>query len=259
MTPGRKRLAAARHARHEPPALPESAKAAGGTIYRCHARKVHRRCKESADAELRTSNICPGVSRSSSRPARVCAPRLHSLHACVSDSGYLRSRLQVRHVTSEESERLRALRLRALASDPEAFGGTYAEAQSRPPEEWRQRAALSEDGASQRTFVVSDEGDRWLGMALVRLREEGPGLAGLNAMWVAPEARGRGAAKLLGDACAAWAAQQGCAELTLGIFAGNIRARRAYEAAGFVFTHDMMWNRPDGTTVGVQRMSRRLP
>ena len=170
----------------------------------------------------------------------------------------LSGRLHVRHVTADESERLRELRLRALATDPDAFGGTHAEALSHPLEEWRQRAALSEDGTSQRTFVVVGEDDKWLGMALVRLREEDPGLAALNAMWVGPEARGRGAAKLLGDACAAWATQRGCAELTLGIFTANVRARRAYEAAGFVFTHDLTWTRPDGTAVDVQRMTRVL-
>jgi GNAT superfamily N-acetyltransferase len=166
--------------------------------------------------------------------------------------------LRIRYVTSDDSERLRELRLRALATDPEAFSSTYAEASSHPLEEWKQRAAFSEAGALQRTFVVAGEEDTWLGMALVRLREEDPGLAALNAMWVAPEARGKGAAKLLGDACATWAAQHGCAELTLGIFTGNVRARRAYEAAGFVFTQDITWTRPDGTTVEVQRMTRAL-
>ena len=161
-------------------------------------------------------------------------------------------------MTSTESERLRALRLRALATDPEAFSSTYAEASSRPLEEWQHRAAFSEAGTLQRTFVVAGEDDTWLGMALVRLRKEDPGVAALNAMWVAPEARGAGAAKLLGDACAMGAAQHGCAELTLGIFAGNVRARRAYEAAGFVFTQEISWIRPDGTTADVQRMTRML-
>lgn len=176
----------------------------------------------------------------------------------MSDTGLTSSCLRVRHVTSDESGRLRELRLRALATDPEAFSSTHAEALSHPLEEWRQRAALSESGASQRTFVVVGEDDRWLGMALVRLREEDPAVAALNAMWVAPEARGARAAKRLGDSCAEWATQRGCAELTLGIFTGNVRARRAYEAAGFVFTQDITWTRPDGSRVDVQRMTRML-
>ena len=52
-------------------------------------------------------------------------------------------------------------------------------------------------------------------------------------MWVAPEARGGGAAGLLCEACAAWAALRGCRELTLTVVIENDPARRAYEAAGF--------------------------
>jgi len=96
-------------------------------------------------------------------------------------------------------------------------------------------------------------------MALVRLRDEDPGLAGLNAMWVAPAARGTGAAQLLCDACAAWASEHGCEELIVGLFSGNVRARRAYEAAGFVLVEDRTWTRPDGATFDVQRMTRLLP
>jgi len=60
-------------------------------------------------------------------------------------------------VIAGEHERLRELRLRALATDPEAFGGSYAEALAHPREEWEQRAALSEQGDVQRTFVVVAE------------------------------------------------------------------------------------------------------
>jgi RimJ/RimL family protein N-acetyltransferase len=52
-------------------------------------------------------------------------------------------------------------------------------------------------------------------------------------MWVAPEARGQHAATILCDACAAWAAEQRCAQLMLTVVVGNHRARRAFEVAGF--------------------------
>lgn len=161
-------------------------------------------------------------------------------------------------MTADDHERLRELRLRALVTDPDAFGERYAGALLHPPEEWKQRAALSGDGASQRTFVLVAEPDEWLGMALVRVTDEDPGVAALNGMWVAPEIRGSRAAKLLCDACAAWAAEHDCAELILGIFTANVRARRAYEAAGFVVSEDRTWTRPDGVTFDVQRMRREL-
>jgi ribosomal protein S18 acetylase RimI-like enzyme len=53
-------------------------------------------------------------------------------------------------------------------------------------------------------------------------------------MWVVPEARGRGAAKALCDACAGWAGEHGFASIDVEVFAGNVAGRRLYEAAGFV-------------------------
>ena len=79
-------------------------------------------------------------------------------------------------------------------------------------------------------MIVDDE-DRWLGMALAR---DDAGHAVLNAMWVAPEARGRGAARALCDACAKWAAERRFEALDVAVFPDNEAARRAYAAAGFV-------------------------
>jgi GNAT superfamily N-acetyltransferase len=116
------------------------------------------------------------------------------------------SGVRVRHVLGSEHNRLRQLRLASLAGDPEAFGSTYASDAAQPTEWWERSAAQSELGTSQRTFVLEADDGRWLGLALVRLDDETPGSAVLNAMWVAPESRGRRAAGLLCEACAAWAA-----------------------------------------------------
>jgi hypothetical protein len=114
--------------------------------------------------------------------------------------------LQIRHVLKHEGSRLRELRLSSLEADPDAFASTCARERAFAPERWQQWAADSDDGARQRTFVVADGGDRWLGLALVRGDAPGSAAAVLNAMWVAQEARGRRAALALCDACAAWAA-----------------------------------------------------
>jgi RimJ/RimL family protein N-acetyltransferase len=135
-------------------------------------------------------------------------------------------RMRVRHALAHEHDVLRQLRLASLAEDPEAFGGTYARAVSQPSEWWERWAAQSELGSSQRTFVLEADDGRWMGLALVRLDDERSDAAVLNAMWVAPEARGRGAAGLLCEACAAWAASRGCRELTLTVVVENDAARR---------------------------------
>src|SRR3990170_2357771 len=138
--------------------------------------------------------------------------------------------VRIRHVDAHEAERLRELRLASLRADPEAFGATYASDAARPASWWQRAATLSGAGAEQRTFVVVGDDDRWLGLALVRPDDETPGEAVLNAMWVAPEARCRGAAQALCEACAQWAAERGFSGLSAAVVVGNEPARRTYES-----------------------------
>jgi GNAT superfamily N-acetyltransferase len=138
----------------------------------------------------------------------------------------------IRHVLAHEGERLKAIRLHALQVDPQGFSGTYEREVALPEDWWTSRAALSEAGEQQRMFVVVDDDDRWLGTALARRDDRGEAV--LNAMWVAPEARGQGAAAALCDACAEWARERGFATLEVEVFEDNLAGRRTYESAGFV-------------------------
>lgn len=165
--------------------------------------------------------------------------------------------LRVRHALSSEHDRLREIRLRSLAADPQAFAGTHAHALSQPSEWWEWWAEQSERGDGQRTFVLEHDAGRWIGLALVRLDDERSDCAVLNAMWVAPESRGQGAAGLLCEACAAWAAARACRELTLTVVADNHAARRAYQAAGFAVCGETTWT-GDGRTLDELVMVRSL-
>jgi ribosomal protein S18 acetylase RimI-like enzyme len=167
------------------------------------------------------------------------------------------SGVRVRHVLATEGDRLRELRLASLAADPDAFGSTYVLAAAKPPEHWEHWAAQSELGASQRTFVLEADDGRWLGLALVRLDNERPESAVLNAMWVAPEFRGRRGARPLCEACAAWAAERGCRELTLTVVTDNWAAQRAYRSAGFAICGETTWV-GDGRTLNELVMHRLL-
>lgn len=167
------------------------------------------------------------------------------------------SRVRVRHVLTGEHERLRQVRLAALAADPEAFASTYARETGMPAQWWEQWAEESGSGTTQRTFVAEAEDGRWVGLALVRLDDEQPGAADLFAMWVAPEARGRHLAGMLCDAGADWAARRGCTRLTLMVVVGNTSAVRAYEGAGFVASGEATWTL-DGRTLHEIVMTRHL-
>lgn len=71
---------------------------------------------------------------------------------------------RVRQIRADEGPRLRALRLRALADSPWAFGSTLAREEAFTDDVWQERAALSAAGEDRVTFIAEDD-DRWIGMA----------------------------------------------------------------------------------------------
>src|SRR3954471_23553471 len=147
----------------------------------------------------------------------------------------------IRYVRAHEAERVKALRLRALAADPEGFSSTYEVEAAKPDEWWEMIAGLSESGEEQRTFVATDDAGRWLGFILIRRDDEHPPDAVINATWVAAEARGRGIATALTRACVDWAAERGFPAIAVAAVIGNEAARRTYEAAGFEPASTATW------------------
>ena len=76
----------------------------------------------------------------------------------------------------------------------------------------------------------------------------------LIGMWVAPEARGTGAADLLVRSVCAWAEGEGAASIDLWVTDGNDAARRLYQRHGFVGTGERD-ELPDGRG-GLDRFRR---
>jgi GNAT superfamily N-acetyltransferase len=128
-------------------------------------------------------------------------------------------------------ERVRAIRLRALADAPDAFGSTLAEALAQPQPVWRARLA---DPRAATFLVGSHAGD--VGLVTGAPFEERPGAAGLFGMWVAPEVRGRGVGDVLVDAVVAWARAAGHERLSLDVADTNVAAIALYARNGFVAT-----------------------
>ncbi len=161
--------------------------------------------------------------------------------------------MKIRRLTLEDSDLLRTLRLRALSEAPSAFGSTYEREEAFTDEEWRRR--LRADG---HPHVVSERPDGTaVGLAALVQDWTDATVGHLMAMWVAPEARGSGAADLLIDRVVESAIDAGLATVRLHVTEGNARAERVYERNGFSRTGNTVVRDRDGV-VEVE-MERSLP
>jgi GNAT superfamily N-acetyltransferase len=141
---------------------------------------------------------------------------------------------------------LRALRLEALETEPDAFGSTLAEAARRDDAWWR-------DWARWRWWVAELEG-RKVGIASWFVHDDG--LAILIAMYVQPAARGRGLGRELVEAVCQDARVAGHSRIGLGVTVGS-PAKRLYERCGFVATGSR-YTLHDGSPLEAESMIRQL-
>jgi GNAT superfamily N-acetyltransferase len=139
--------------------------------------------------------------------------------------------MRITPVTADDAERLREIRLRALADDPHAFCATLESEVAKPAAWWEEKAARSEAGDSERIFVAHGE-NGWCGMAAAYTPEDG-NVPVLWGMWVAPQARGHGVGRGLVEAVADWARENGAPRLDLSVIEGNAPAEALFEATGF--------------------------
>ena len=139
----------------------------------------------------------------------------------------------IREVTRDDWRCLRDVRLRALATDPDAFLDTHAAASEFPDEHWQERATPHD---RQSSFVFERAG-RFDGMVSCFVADD-PAAVFLVGMWVAPEHRGTNVARGLVEHVVEWARTNGAVRVCLSVEGPNRRAARLYEKCGFVETED---------------------
>ena len=133
--------------------------------------------------------------------------------------------VSVRRITRDDWAAFRAIRLRALADAPDAFGITLGEAQPKPDVAWQDRAG------GPGLLLIGFAGE--LPVAIGGLHApEGSLDAYVWGMWVEPAWRGRGLAGSILDELLDWARRHDRA-VSLHVTEGNDGARRLYEAASF--------------------------
>jgi GNAT superfamily N-acetyltransferase len=142
----------------------------------------------------------------------------------------------IRRIRSDEGLRWREVRLRALQTDPLAYGSTFEGAAARSEREWMTMAAgnaTSDDLAT--FFAIIDE--HVVGLAVANRDQERKEIFDVYSVWVAPEARRQRVGTQLLAALEEWVRDRGGSALELMVSDAAPAARALYERAGF---------RPDG-------------
>jgi len=162
-------------------------------------------------------------------------------------------RVVIRRSRSSEWKALRALRLRALETDPLAFGSTLAEEAGLDEGRWRSRAARDSESTTTSQWVAEDVSGRLIGSAVVA---EVEGKVFLFAMWVETRFRGQGVGGRLLDRALAWARSAFPGQdVYLDVNPRQVAAVHLYESRGF---RRSAADRPLGHTGGESRYAMVL-
>lgn len=149
----------------------------------------------------------------------------------------------IRRLVPTDHAELRALRLRALAAEPTAFGSTLAREEAFPDAEWVRRL---QPGANP--HFGGFDNDRLVGLAVGAPDPASPGVTHLGGMWVDPPLRGSGLAAALIAEVVRWAVDQRSTTLRLHLTDGNVAAERLYTRLGFARTGRAEVRERDGLT-----------
>jgi len=143
---------------------------------------------------------------------------------------------QIRPVRPDEWARWRDVRVRMLREESSYFGTRWEDALAQRPEQWQAWIAEAAAGLSK-TLLVAEDDERWVGVVgsftRVNRRE-----VQLISMWIDPKERGRGIARALIRAVAAWAQERGRDRVCLFVQETNLPAQALYRSAGFRPTGD---------------------
>ena len=174
--------------------------------------------------------------------------------------------VQIRQLQPAEWEKLREVRLSALAESPGAFFATLEQEQAYDEQKWRQRLAETA------YFGAWEAGPEPRLIGLVATFPEAPGGAGaartgtagpaacwhLVAMWVSPDRRGQGIADRLVEAVCDLARARGAARVALWVADANPRAQAFYRRLGFALSGERGLLRDEDPASGEARMTRDL-
>ena len=159
--------------------------------------------------------------------------RLPDSRRVMSSSSRSRGRgsVEIRRLRPEEWSAHRELRLKALATDPLAFGSTLVREEAFADELWKARTVRGAASNDTALFVADAGSEGLVGMVAIALLE---GQWHVFAMWVEPGRRGEGIGGMLLDAGLNWFRARTSGEpLHLDVNPRQGDAVRLYENRGF--------------------------
>lgn len=140
--------------------------------------------------------------------------------------------MHIRPIAPHEWQLYKALRLRALADAPDAFGTTFAESVQRSDAHWVERLSASQAAAKQLPLLAEADGQA-VGLAWGHIADAEPSCAHVFQVWVAPSHRGLGIGRQLIMRISAWANANQAEYLDLSVTCGDTPAVRLYRRLGF--------------------------
>ena len=141
--------------------------------------------------------------------------------------------ITVRKFEESEFSAYQGLRLSALEESPDVFGSTLSAEHLRTAEEWASRLQVGCNSGLDLP-LIGQVGTTAAGLAWGKVDRSDSTIVHLYQMWVAPEFRGRGVARLLLRTIVAWAASLQARSVHLGVACGESPAMRLYVSEGFV-------------------------
>ncbi len=150
----------------------------------------------------------------------------------------------LRRLTETDWPVLKAIRLRALQTDPGVFGSNHAAESQYGEDIWRSWLENPDSGI----FALFNGGNV-IGMTGIAIDKNDPlkRKAVLWGSWLEPAWRGKGLSVPMYEARIDWARRhESCETVIVSHRASNLSSRQANQKHGFVFTHaeDKIW--PDG-------------
>lgn len=141
--------------------------------------------------------------------------------------------MQIRKMVKTDAEVYRDLRLRALQTNPEAFGGSYEDSREHDLDFFRGR--IPEPDSDSVIFVAEDDGQLMGMMGLLRPeRQKMKHRAMIWGVFVDPQVRGKGLGRQLMDTMMTHVRQlDGLRHVSLSVVTANTAALKLYESYGF--------------------------